>query len=205
MKGNPLRILAIDPGNEESGYALIDSITYQPIAIGKKENHTLREMICGGQFSDVDHISIEMVKSYGMPVGATVFETCVWIGRFFQLFALAGIDPDLVYRADVKLHHCHSSAAKDSNVIVALTDRFASGVRNRGKGTIDAPGWFYGFKADIWQAYALAVYTADTINANDPWFVPMTSQDPLENPEAILTVAVDVPGVAARDAREVAS
>jgi hypothetical protein len=158
-----MRILAIDPGNTESGYAVIDSTTCRPIAIGKKENHTLREMINGGQFNDVDHVTIEMIKSYGMPVGKEVFETCVWIGRYLEMmiFTITGT-VDLVYRADVKLHHCHSSKAKDSNVIQALVDRFASGVRNRGKGTIAEPGWFYGFKADIWQAYALAVYTADT-------------------------------------------
>jgi hypothetical protein len=163
-----MRILAIDPGNTESGYALIDSSNCRAIAIGKKENHTLREMICGGQFSDVDQVSIEMVKSYGMPVGATVFETCVWIGRFLELLGGNTVGPDvnLVYRGDVKLHHCHTTKAKDSNVIQALIDRFASGVPNRGKGTKTAPGWFHGFKADIWQAYALAVMTADTMAAD---------------------------------------
>jgi hypothetical protein len=108
-----------------------------------------------------------MVKSYGMPVGATVFETCVWIGRYLELFIFQAPNIELVYRGDVKLHHCHNTGAKDSNVIQALIDRFASGVRNRGKGTVADPGWFYGFKADIWQAYALAVYTADTIQAAD--------------------------------------
>jgi hypothetical protein len=164
-----MRILAIDPGNTESGYALINNVTYKPITFGKKENYTLREMIRQGQFNNVDTVVIEMVKSYGMPVGATVFQTCVWIGRFQELFFDGhGTNVALIYRGDVKLHHCHNSGAKDSNVIVALTDRFASGVRNRGKGTVASPGWFYGFKADIWQAYALAVYTADTIAADVP-------------------------------------
>ena len=160
-----MRILAIDPGNIESGYALIESSNCMPISIGKKENYTLREMIRQGQFNNTDIVSIEMIKSYGMPVGAEIFETCVWIGRFLEL--LLPVDVELVYRADVKLHHCHSSKAKDSNITQALIDRFASGVRNRGKGTMDEPGWFYGFKADIWAAYALAVYTADTLHATD--------------------------------------
>lgn len=64
-------------------------------------------------------------------------------------------------RLPVKLHHCHDSKAKDANIVQALIDRFASGQPNRGKGTVKSPGWFFGFKDDIWQAYALAVYAAD--------------------------------------------
>ena len=165
-----MRILAIDPGNEESGYAVIDALTLKPSAIGKKENHVLREMICEGQFNTVDHVSIEMIGHYGkgMPAGKTVFDTCIWIGRFLELLTgssgWAASDVELVLRATVKAHVCGSTAAKDSNISQALIDRFAPGVRNRGKGTIADPGWFYGFRADIWQAYALAVLTADTAN-----------------------------------------
>jgi len=163
-----MRILAIDPGNTESGYAVIEATTYQPLLIGKASNDNLRTSIIHGTFLvGVRWVSIEMIKSYGMPVGAEVFEPCVWIGRYLELLKPLGAKVDLVYRGDVKLHHCHTSRAKDSNITQALIDRFASGVRNRGKGTIDAPGWFYGFKADIWAAYALAVLTADTLNAAD--------------------------------------
>jgi hypothetical protein len=59
------------------------------------------------------------------------------------------------------LHHCHSAKAKDSNIRQALADRFAPGEPNYGKGTKANQGWFYGFSADVWQAYALAVYAAD--------------------------------------------
>ena len=45
---------------------------------------------------------------------------------------------------------------------LAESYRFAHGQPNHGKGTKAQPGWFYGFHADIWQAYALAVYAADT-------------------------------------------
>jgi hypothetical protein len=164
-----MHILAIDPGNTESGYAVIDALTLKPFDVGKISNTELRDRINNGDFNQVDRVSIEMIKSYGMPVGKDVFETCVWIGRYLEMmiFTITGT-VDLVYRGDVKLHHCHSSKAKDSNISQALVDRFASGVRNRGKGTIDAPGWFYGFKADIWQAYALAVYTADTTTVDVP-------------------------------------
>ena len=38
---------------------------------------------------------------------------------------------------------------------------------NHGKGTKANPGWFYGFRADIWQAFALAVYVADKLEAGE--------------------------------------
>lgn len=151
-------LLAIDPGNIESGYALIDVATCKPLDIGKITNDKLRERITYDWFN-VEAVSIEMIASYGMSVGQEIFDTCVWIGRFFE----CAPNVNLVYRRDVKLHHCHSTAAKDTNVTQALIDRFAMGQPNRGKGTKANPGWFYGFKKDIWQAFALAVYSADIL------------------------------------------
>jgi len=158
------RILAIDPGNTESAYVVIDHPTRRPVEFAKVPN---RQLIVDltldndvALWNTVDHVAIEMIASYGMAVGAEVFETCVWIGRFQQ--ALHSLDPQLVKRNPVKVHHCHDSKAKDSNIAQALKDRFAYGVSNHGKGTKAQPGWFYGFKSDVWQAYALAVYVADT-------------------------------------------
>lgn len=156
-----MTVLAIDPGNTFSGYALIDPETCRPLKVGKIPNAEVLHLIATTTY---EHLSIEMIASYGMAVGKEVFDTCVWIGRFIQQHIWAGPDVEhaLVYRREVKLHHCHSSKAKDANITQALIDRFAYGEPNRGKGTKAAPGWFYGFSADIWQAYALAVQTADT-------------------------------------------
>ena len=152
-----MRVLAIDPGPVESAYALIDAETRRPVAVGKVDNHDLRDMLPGLCY-EASASAVEMVASYGMPVGKEVFETCVWIGRFIEA---SGCSLAPIVRLDVKLHHCHSSKASDSNIAQALIDRFESGEPNRGKGTKDAPGWFHGFRADIWQAYALAVLIAD--------------------------------------------
>ena len=147
--------LAIDPGNHESAWVLIDNKTRRPLDFGKDENG---ELLLELPHMEADRVVIEMVASYGMPVGADVFETCVWIGRFVER---SPVKPVLQVRAPVKLHHCRSSRAKDSNIIQALVDRFAPGQPNRGKGTKSSPGWFHGFAADVWQAYALAVFDVD--------------------------------------------
>lgn len=154
-------ILAIDPGSTHSGIALIEPGTCRPLKIGKIPNADVLELIAVTAY---EHLRIEMIASYGMAVGKEVFDTCVWIGRFIQHHKDVSPFGDyaLVYRRDIKLHHCQSAKAKDANITQALIDRFAYGEPNRGKGTKAAPGWFHGFSADIWQAYALAVHTSDT-------------------------------------------
>lgn len=161
-----MRILAIDPGSTESAFAIIDSDTHRPVAFSKVMNQALLESVEYGNFQ-YDAVAIETVASYGMPVGAEVFDTCIWIGRYLQTALNNGADVHLVTRLQVKLHHCKDSRAKDSNIVRALVDRFAYGQPNYGKGTKASPGWFYGFKSDVWQATALAVYLADKIEAGE--------------------------------------
>ena len=43
----------------------------------------------------------------------------------------------------------------DKGIRQALVERFAYGQPNFGKGTKKAKGWFYGFSADSWSAYAI--------------------------------------------------
>lgn len=155
------RYLAIDPGNTDSAYVIVDE-DRRPRYFNKVTNEALFSEL--GGTAHPDKVAIEMVASYGMAVGAEVFDTCVWIGRMVQWWA-PRVGPEnvhLVKRLPVKVHHCHDSKAKDSNIRQALVDRFAPGQPNHGKGTKAAPGWFYGFSSDVWQAYALAVYAADT-------------------------------------------
>ncbi len=150
-------ILAIDPGNIESGYALIDKDTLEPLEIGKIKNEELMRQI-EGEFQCIRYVAIEMIASQGMAVGQSVFETCVWIGKFELICEeYLGLSPKRIYRKDEKMNLCGSMKAKDSNIIQALIDRFAPYTSNKGKGTKKEPGWFYGFKKDIWQAYAVGV------------------------------------------------
>ena len=89
-----------------------------------------------------------MIACYGMAVGAEVFETCVWIGRYLEK---AQGDMSRIKRGEVKMHLCHSMKAKDSNIRQALIDRFGA------PGTKKAPGLTFGLSGDMWAAFAVAV------------------------------------------------
>lgn len=146
-------ILAIDPGNVESAYCLIDKETYKPIEFGKIDNYQLLCKIKYGYFKPNTQV-IEMIASYGMAVGKEVFETCVWIGRFIEA---SNCKNEYIYRKEEKMNLCGSMRAKDSNIRQALIDRFGI------VGTKKEPGFFYGFKADIWSAYAVGVTYLDKL------------------------------------------
>ncbi len=145
-----MQILAIDPGNVQSAYAILDK-QLKPVHFEIVPNEDLLQVI---QY-DIDYMAIEMIASYGMAVGVTVFETVFWIGRFWEAARQQGIPCTKVYRKDVKMNLCQSMRAKDSNIRQALIDRF--GV----VGTKKNQGWFYGFKKDLWAAYAVGVTFSD--------------------------------------------
>ena len=98
-----------------------------------------------------------MIAGMGMTVGQEVFDTCVWIGRFWQtVLWQTGYGPTRIFRREEKLDLCGSLSAKDANIRQALVDRYAPGQPNFGKGTKKDPGFFYGFSADMWAAMAVA-------------------------------------------------
>src|SRR3954471_10012128 len=110
-------ILAIDPGTTESGYVVFEDGRARDS--GVIENG---QMIGYIRCWDYPVIAIEMIASYGMPVGAEVFETVRWIGRCQQ----ACRDPEavrLIFRKDVKMHLCGTPRAKDANIRQALIDK----------------------------------------------------------------------------------
>ena len=158
-----MNVLAIDPGNALSAYCIIDADTLRPVKFDKVENKELRNTMAFGKSLMFGHAAIEMVASYGMPVGREVFDTCRWIGRFEELLNILGVQPAIVYRKDEKLHICNDSRAKDANIRRALIDRFARHDLKNGRGTKNDPDWFYGFKADIWAAYAVGITYIETM------------------------------------------
>lgn len=164
-------IFAIDPGDVQSAYCIVDAETYKPLEFGKVANAELRDVLMRKLASDEDStiytVVIERIASYGMAVGATVFTTCEWIGRFAQIAENYYFTPQYVYRKDEKLTICGDSRAKDANIRRALIDRFAKHDFKNGRGTKANPDWFYGFHSDIWSAFAIAVTHIDMIKEGE--------------------------------------
>lgn len=166
-------IMAIDAGNRESAFVWVDEEDMRPIRFYKLPNDDVIDEI--GHFSTHfgnGTVVIERISSYGMAVGRDVFETAEQCGRFWREAERERLRVDLMSRKDVKKHICGTIAAKDSNIRRALIDRFAMHDLKNGKGTKKNPDWFYGFAADIWQAYALGVAWIDRretkeVNYND--------------------------------------
>ena len=159
MSGVPARILAIDPGPERSAWLHFDARTgglTHPTNLGIWPNHEVVDFLrpIAGY---CDAVVIEQVASYGMPVGAEVFETVFWSGRFAE--ACRNVPVHRIPRLTVKLHLCHSPKANDATIRAALIDRF--GGKDKAIGRKATPGPLYGIHADLWAALALAVTFAD--------------------------------------------
>lgn len=145
-------IIALDPGPSETGYCILRRGVV--LECGTAPNEQVKqEMLADSDGWRTGLLAIEMIASYGMPVGREVFETCLWIGRFIEAHHGEHV---LVYRKDVKLHLCGTSRAKDANVRQSLIDQFGPG-KPAAVGTKKSPGPLYRVKGHAWSALAVAV------------------------------------------------
>ena len=155
-------ILAIDPGTTESGCVILDGKDI--FECGVMDNHYVLDLINSiPVITDTDfnkiEICCEMVASYGMAVGKTVFETCVWIGRFEQASIECGFSFEKVYRGEVKDYLCKSRRAKDANIRQAIIDMYepTGGGKTPQIGTKKEPGPLYGVKSHVWAALGVGL------------------------------------------------
>lgn len=151
-------IYAIDPGPEKS--ALCHCFAGgQMVVTETLVNRDLLLFLRGANvLENAPLLAVEMIASYGMPVGREVFETCVWIGRFVEAWKGRY---RLVYRREVKMHICESPKANDAAIRQALIDRFGPG-KERAIGTKKAPGPLFGIKKDEWAALGVALTALET-------------------------------------------
>lgn len=156
-------ILAIDPGPTQSAWLTLNTATGGIRNAVMASNEDLLALIrtdiapCTGP---VRRVVIEKVEGFGMPVGAEVFETVFWTGRFAE--AASPVRVDRIGRKTVKLHLCGSMRAKDPNIRQALIDRYGGPDAVGRKAT---PGPLYGISGDLWSALAVAVTWSDEVPA----------------------------------------
>lgn len=152
-----MRIIAIDPGPTVSAYVVLNDLHVEA-AVRCDNDTALTALVLAAD--GYDALVIEQIESYGMAVGREVFETVFWSGRFWQ--AAEGLTKCVrLPRRAVKLHHCGSARAKDTNIRQALIDRYG-GSRKAAIGVKASPGPLYGVKNDCWQALALGIAWMET-------------------------------------------
>ena len=150
-----MRVFAVDPGPLETGYAIMNGLEIERFGIEKNNLLLLAALdSLGDKYPEV--MAYEMVACYGMPVGAEVFDTCVWIGRFIERFMA---DSKPVFRRDVKHHLCNSAKAKDGNIRQAIIDKYPpiGGGKTPQIGTKAQPGPLFGITSHVWPAIGVGL------------------------------------------------
>jgi hypothetical protein len=157
--GKRRRILAVDPGTEQSAWLVLDGRVGR---FGIDPNDEFLTRLRGGLIHP-DVVVIEQFEGFGMTVGREVFETIHWSGRFTEAAEhaprhTADTPPAVVVgltRRKVKVAICHDTKAKDANIRAALIERFG------GPESIRKGGPLYGVSKDVWSALAIGVTYAD--------------------------------------------
>ena len=164
-----MRLLAIDPGSDESAWVLYDTHKKEIIEKRKSRNEELREQLAAKVNQPMSHIAIEFPVPRGEKMYTQLLDTVFWTGRFIEAW---GQSWDRVNRQALKLHLCGKNNAKDSNIRAALINRY-SRHENLGGGTTPEigtkkkPGPLYGFSRDTWAALAIALYWAEAVNKSE--------------------------------------
>lgn len=159
-------VVAIDPGTVLSGLVVLHG--YNVVEKHVLPNDEVLDFIDTMEYvhtiMDEVHtvsVAIEWVACYGMAVGAEVFDTCRWVGRFEQMLSIANWSdpPTYITRKEVKMHLCGSMKAKDGNVRQAIIDMYprTGGGKIPQIGTKKEPGPLFGINSHIWSALAVAL------------------------------------------------
>lgn len=145
-------ILAIDPGNDSSGYVAytvkcnkIQILEFDP----KANNFELLDRI--GSDSSLETVVIERLKPRGQQIGESTFKSIEWASRLLQRAIDADITTRWHYVANIRQHLCGRPNATDANVNAALNQRFSKDELK-------------GLTSHSKAALALAVYDFEVIN-----------------------------------------
>jgi len=156
-------VIGIDPGSLKSAFVLLQKRQNKDWTINLKDimpNLLLKKMIQAAlQLSPETgkYIVIEKIVNYNQKVGATVFDTVEWVGRFKECFELESECTEVISmpRKTAVGHLCEFGHDGDKEIREALIKRFGA------PGTKAKPGLLYGFSNHTWAALAIAVTYID--------------------------------------------
>lgn len=151
-----VKLLAVDPGNSESGAVLLDGVVVAKVW-PRIENDRLVDLLRDTYHHIADELVIEMPRARGMPTANQEFETCVVIGWLEMAFGRGSCSR--VFRHQVKQAICGRATANDANISAAVRDLYPQlgGGSRPAVGTKAQPGPLYGVSKDAWQALALGL------------------------------------------------
>ena len=160
-----MKILAIDPGTEKSAWVVFDCQAFRVEKFGLTKNVDLVDSrLLHDLLARSARLIAEVIKSYGNVIGDSTLETCVWLGRFYQVAFDSEIPVVKYNRRQIVTHICGgNSRAGDRQVRQALIDRFPplGGGAVPSIGTKKQPGPLFGVSRDVWSAIAVAVTYAE--------------------------------------------
>lgn len=145
-----MKVLGIDPGTTESGYALIDE-RYTVLDAGKIDSALIDHLI---RTSKPSAVSCESIQAYGMAVGREVFETCYWIGEYRQVCKSLPVPFFLYPRPEYARAIAGVQKVTDSVLRQSLLLRFGSDLKG-------GPLFKLRGDSDRKSAFAVAVYHID--------------------------------------------
>ncbi len=155
-------VLGLDPGYKESALVAITDNVTGPLKIGQAlicDNVTmltnLEDLKAEAAHSGGYVLVLEQMQMFrsAFGVGAEVFDSVFWTGRFAQIWSPRRFERLL--RAKVR-GHLQAMKGGDAAVRQGLINRFG-GYKDVAIGTKKTPGPLYGIKSHEWSALALAV------------------------------------------------
>jgi len=147
-------IIGIDPGPEETAYAVIDE-DYGILAANKVSNESMAGWLKNCPYAlGKSELAVESIQSYGMPVGRTVFETAYMIGRIQQIAEDSGCNCTLYPRPEYAKSICGVGKINDSVIRQSLLLRFGGDKKGE-------PLYLLKGNSDKRSAFAVAAYHLD--------------------------------------------
>lgn len=127
--GTHVHVLALDPGNTETGYVVWDG--EKILMAGKFDNEIMRRIVARlAADEETTHLAIETIVHVHKGAGVEVMHTADWTGRFHEVWEMMKTDdkPSAIRISRVKAasYVCGTNATNDAAVLKALKKRFGN-------------------------------------------------------------------------------